>query len=116
LFLLNEFNFLGRMKVLEDAPDAGRKCGTTLVIMWQALGRLLDTLGEKGKASWFNSSSWRLFALIDDEATARKISATCDQYTILARPEGKSRSTQCGIPPAPAVSAAMRDYPSKPLI
>jgi type IV secretion system protein VirD4 len=97
LFLLDEVNFLGRMKVLEDARDAGRKYGITLVMMWQALGQLLDTWGERGKASWFNSASWRLFAVVDDEATAKEISTTCGKYTILARTEGKSRSTQSGL-------------------
>jgi type IV secretion system protein VirD4 len=97
LFLLDEVNFLGRMKVLEDARDAGRKYGITLVMMWQSLGQLLDTWGEKGKASWFNSSSWRLFAVVDDDATAKEISATCGRYTILARTEGRSRSMQSGL-------------------
>ena len=96
LFLLDEVNFLGRMKVLEDARDAGRKYGLTLVMMWQSLGQLLDTWGDKGKASWFSSSSWRLFAVVDDDATAKEISATCGRYTILARTEGSSTSTQRG--------------------
>ncbi len=97
LFLLDEVNFLGRLKVLEDARDAGRKYGITLLPMWQSLGQLVDTWGEKGKASWFNSVSWRLFAVVDDDATAREISATCGKYTILARTEGSSSSSQSGI-------------------
>lgn len=96
LFLLDEVNFLGRMKVLEDARDAGRKYGITLIPMWQSLGQLLDTWGEKGKASWFNSLSWRMFAVVDDPVTAEEVSKTCGRYTILVRTEGTSRSTQSG--------------------
>ena len=49
LFLLDEVNFLGRMKVLEDARDAGRKYGITLVAMWQSLGQLTETWGRDSK-------------------------------------------------------------------
>lgn len=61
LFLLDEVNFLGRLKALEDARDAGRKYGITIVAMWQSLGQLEDTWGKGGRASWFNSCSWRVF-------------------------------------------------------
>lgn len=96
LFLLDEVNFLGRLKVLEDARDAGRKYGITLVLIWQSLGQLTDTWGREGKGSWFNSCSWRMFAVVDDETTAAEVSKTAGRYTVLARTEGSSSSQQSG--------------------
>jgi len=96
LFLLDEVNFLGRLKVLEDARDAGRKYGITLLCMWQSLGQLVDTWGKEGKGSWFNSCSWRLFSVVDDEGTAEEVSRTAGKYTVLARTQGHSSSTQSG--------------------
>ena len=97
LFLLDEVNFLGRMKVLEDARDAGRKYGITLVAMWQSLGQLTETWGRDAKMSWFNACSWRLFAVVDDETTAAEISKTAGRYTVLARTEGTSSGMQSGL-------------------
>jgi type IV secretion system protein VirD4 len=97
LFLLDEVNFLGRMKVLEDARDAGRKYGITLVAMWQSLGQLTETWGRDSKTSWFNACSWRLFAVVDDETTATEISKTAGRYTVLARTEGTSSGMQSGL-------------------
>ena len=97
LFLLDEVNFLGRMKVLEDARDAGRKYGITLVAMWQSLGQLTETWGRDSKTSWFNACSWRQFAVVDDETTAAEISKTAGRYTVLARTEGMSSGMQSGL-------------------
>ncbi|MGI4811539.1 MAG: type IV secretory system conjugative DNA transfer family protein [Janthinobacterium lividum] len=96
LFLLDEVNFLGRLKVLEDARDAGRKYGITLVLMWQSLGQLIDTWQQGGKRSWFNSCSWRMFAVVDDNETAEEVSKTAGRYTVLARSQGTSSSSQSG--------------------
>jgi type IV secretion system protein VirD4 len=97
LFLLDEVNFLGRLKALEDARDAGRKYGITLVAMWQSLGQLAETWGKDAKTSWFNACSWRLFAVVDDEATASEVSRMAGRYTVLTRTEGTSRGTQSGL-------------------
>ena len=97
LFLLDEVNFLGKLKALEDARDAGRKYGITLVSMWQSLGQLAETWGKDAKTSWFNACSWRLFAVVDDEATANEVSRMAGRYTVLARTEGASRGTQSGL-------------------
>ncbi len=96
LFLLDEVNFLGRLKVLEDARDAGRKYGITLVPMWQSLGQLADTWGANGKASWFNSASWRLFSALEDDTTCAEVSKMCGTYTILKRSEGMSSGSNSG--------------------
>jgi type IV secretion system protein VirD4 len=96
LFLLDEVHFLGKLKVLEDARDAGRKFGITMVCMWQSLGQLTDTWGQGGKAAWFNSCSWRMFAVVDDAETAEEVSKTAGRYTVLVRTQGTSSSAQSG--------------------
>jgi len=96
LFLLDEVNFLGRLRALEDARDAGRKYGITLVPMWQSLGQLLQTWGKDSKDAWFNSLSWRMFAVVDEEGTAEEISKTAGRYTVVVRTQGKSSGTQSG--------------------
>jgi type IV secretion system protein VirD4 len=97
LFLLDEVNFLGRLKALEDARDAGRKYGITLVLMWQSLGQLTETWGRDSRTAWFNACSWRQFAVVDDMATAEEVSKAAGRYTVLARTEGASVSVQSGL-------------------
>lgn len=92
LFMLDEVNFLGRLKVLADARDGGRKYGITMVLIWQSVGQVEDTWGKAGKASWYTSTSWRLYAGVDDPETAKELSATCGTYTIITPNEGESRS------------------------
>lgn len=94
LFLLDEVNFLGRLKALEDARDAGRKFGITLVMIWQNIGQLTQTWGHEGKTTWFNAFTWRQFAVVDDMATAEEISKTAGKYTVLARTQGASTNMQ----------------------
>ena len=98
LFLLDEVNFLGRLRALEDARDAGRKYGITLVPMWQSLGQLLQTWGKEAKDAWFNSLSWRMFAVIDEDSTAEEVSKTAGRYTVVVRTQGKSSGSQSGGP------------------
>ena len=97
LFLLDVVNFLGRLKALEDARDAGRKYGITLVLIWQSLGQLTETWGRDSKTAWFNACSWRQFAVVDDAGTAEEVSKTAGRYTVLARTEGASVSVQSGL-------------------
>ncbi|MGI4815833.1 MAG: type IV secretory system conjugative DNA transfer family protein, partial [Janthinobacterium lividum] len=96
LFLLDEVYFLGRLKVLETARDAGRKYGITMIPMWQSVGQLMDTWGRNGKAAWFSSLSWRLFAVVDDMETAKEVSESCGRYTILTHTEGTSTGNNSG--------------------
>ncbi|MGH6797084.1 MAG: type IV secretory system conjugative DNA transfer family protein, partial [Roseiarcus sp.] len=94
LFLLDEINLLGRMKALEVARDNSRKFGVTIVGMWQGVGQLEQTFGKDGKAAWYASASWRLYAGIDDDLTAEEVSKRCGTYTALVRTEGSSTSSQ----------------------
>ena len=63
VFLLDEVARLGFMSSLARARDAGRKFGITLVMLYQSEGQLREQWGEGGKASWFESASWRAYAL-----------------------------------------------------
>ncbi|HET6197434.1 MAG TPA: type IV secretory system conjugative DNA transfer family protein, partial [Acetobacteraceae bacterium] len=49
LFLLDEVARLGYMGVLEQARDAGRKYGITLLLLYQSLGQLVGQWGREGK-------------------------------------------------------------------
>jgi len=60
LFLLDEVARLGYMGVLEQARDAGRKYGITLLLLYQSLGQLIGQWGREGKQAWYDATSWRL--------------------------------------------------------
>ena len=60
---------------LEQARDAGRKYGITLLLLYQSLGQLVEQWGREGKQAWYDSTSWRLFAAIQDPETARELSS-----------------------------------------
>lgn len=93
LWLLDEINLLGRMKALEIARDNARKYGITIVGCWQSIGQMASTFGADGKAAWYGSSAWRLYAAIDDKATAEEVEEACGTYTALVRSEGASTNT-----------------------
>jgi type IV secretion system protein VirD4 len=90
LFLLDEVARLGFMGVLEQARDAGRKYGITLVLLYQSLGQLVGQWGRDGKQAWYDATSWRLFAAVQDPDTARELSAICGEYGVVATAQGNS--------------------------
>lgn len=94
LFLLDEVARLGYMQVFELARDAGRKYGITLMLLYQSLGQLVEQWGREGKQAWYDSSSWRLFAAVQDLDTAREISDLCGEYTIVTTSTGDTESSQ----------------------
>ncbi|MBY0333005.1 MAG: type IV secretory system conjugative DNA transfer family protein [Acetobacteraceae bacterium] len=108
LFLLDEAARLGPMALLETARDAGRKYGITLLLLYQSLGQLRDQWGEAGKQAWFDGTSWRLFAAVQDPETAREVSALCGEHGVVATSEGDTRGTQgrLGLGMAGAASAS----------
>jgi type IV secretion system protein VirD4 len=99
LFLLDEVARLGYMQVLEQARDAGRKYGITLLLLYQSLGQLVGQWGREGKQAWYDSTSWRMFAAVQDPDTARELSATCGEYGVVATSQGntKGRQARSGI-------------------
>jgi type IV secretion system protein VirD4 len=94
LFLLDEVARLGPMGVLEQARDAGRKYGITLLLLYQSLGQLVGQWGREGKQAWYDATSWRLFAAVQDPETARELSAMCGEYGVVATARGDSTGSQ----------------------
>ena len=90
LFLLDEVARLGFMGVLEQARDAGRKYGITLLLLYQSLGQLVGQWGREGKQAWYDATSWRLFAAVQDPDTAKELSAICGEYGVVATAQGNS--------------------------
>ena len=94
LYLLDEVARLGYMNVVEVARDAGRKYGITIMMLYQSLGQLIEQWGIEGKKSWYESSTWRLFAAVQDLDTAREISALCGEYTVYTTSTGDTEGSQ----------------------
>ena len=82
------------MGVLEQARDAGRKYGITLLLLYQSLGQLVGQWGREGKQAWYDATSWRLFAAVQDPDTARELSAMCGEYGVVATARGDSTGSQ----------------------
>jgi type IV secretion system protein VirD4 len=93
-FILDEMDLLGNMPILSVLRDMGRGGGAALFPMWQSIGQIEKTWGQDGKKAWYASAAWRLYAMVNDEATADEVSKRCGTYTALARNEGTSVSTQ----------------------
>ncbi len=93
LFLLDEVARLGPMGVLEQARDAGRKYGITLLLLYQSLGQLVGQWGREGKQAWYDATSWRLFAAVQDPDTAKELSAMCGEHAVVATARGNSRGS-----------------------
>jgi type IV secretion system protein VirD4 len=94
LFLLDEVARLGYMGVLEQARDAGRKYGITLLLLYQSLGQLVGQWGREGKQAWYDATSWRLFTAVQDPETAKELSAMCGEYGVVAIGRGNSSGSQ----------------------
>ncbi|MGE8131714.1 type IV secretory system conjugative DNA transfer family protein [Methylobacterium sp. NPDC080182] len=93
LFLLDEVAQLGRMRIVETARDAGRKYKITLLPLYQALGQLTDQWGPSGKSAWYASTSWRLFAAVQDPETAEEVARLCGGFSAEATSRGETRGT-----------------------
>lgn len=83
LFLLDEVARLGFLRILENARDAGRKYGITLLLLFQSIGQMRETWGGRDATSkWFESASWISFAAINDPETADYIARRCGNTTV----------------------------------
>lgn len=96
LMALDEAKFLGKMKVLVDIRDGGRKHGITMVTAWPNVSEIEEIWGKGSAAGWFGSASWRMFAAIKDKATMDMVSADAGYFTVLAKTEGTSTSSSFG--------------------
>jgi type IV secretion system protein VirD4 len=93
LFLLDEAARLGPMGIVTTARDAGRKYGITLHLLYQSVGQIIEQWGAEGKRAWYESASWRAYAAVKDEETAKELAATVGEYGVLAWSEGQNTGT-----------------------
>ena len=93
LFLLDEVARLGPMSVIETARDAGRKYGLTLLLLYQSVGQLVEQWGREGARAWYDSTSWRLYAAVQDPETARELSQVCGEHGVMTTSRGDSAGT-----------------------
>lgn len=91
LFCLDEADLLGRMSILEEARDRGRKYGITLMLLYQSVGQLEHHFGKDGATSWFEGVSLVSYAAVKSFETAKHLSERCGDMTI--RVENRSHGT-----------------------
>jgi type IV secretion system protein VirD4 len=91
LFCLDEADLLGRMNILEEARDRGRKYGITLMLLYQSVGQLEHHFGKEGATSWFEGVSLVTYAAVKSMETAKHLSERCGDTTI--RVENQSHGT-----------------------
>ncbi|MBO1040987.1 Ti-type conjugative transfer system protein TraG [Brucella pituitosa] len=92
LFMLDEVDLLGYMRVLEEARDRGRKYGISMMLMYQSVGQLERHFGKDGAVSWIDGCAFASYAAIKALDTARNVSAQCGEMTV----EVKSSSRNIG--------------------
>lgn len=94
LFVLDEVDLLGYMRLLEEARDRGRKYGITLMLMYQSVGQLERHFGKEGATSWIDGCAFASYAAIKAFDTARNVSAQCGEMTVEV--QGRSRNIGWG--------------------
>ncbi|ENN85569.1 TraG conjugal transfer protein [Rhizobium freirei PRF 81] len=90
LFMLDEVDLLGYMRVLEEARDRGRKYGISMMLMYQSFGQLERHFGKDGATSWIDGCAFASYAAIKALDTARNVSAQCGEMTVEVK--GSSRN------------------------
>ncbi|NEI74705.1 Ti-type conjugative transfer system protein TraG [Rhizobium lusitanum] len=90
LFMLDEVDLLGYMRVLEEARDRGRKYGVSMMLMYQSVGQLERHFGRDGATSWIDGCAFASYAAIKALDTARNVSAQCGEMTVEVK--GSSRN------------------------
>ncbi len=90
LFMLDEGDLLGYMRVLEEARDRGRKYGISMMLMYQSVGQLERHFGRDGATSWIDGCAFASYAAIKALDTARNVSAQCGEMTVEVK--GSSRN------------------------
>ncbi len=90
LFMLDEADLLGYMRLLEEARDRGRKYGITMMLMYQSVAQLERHFGKDGATSWIEGCAFASYAAIKALDTARHVSALCGEMTVEVK--GSSRS------------------------
>ena len=94
LFMLDEVDLLGYMRVLEEARDRGRKYGISMMLMYQSVGQLERHFGKDGATSWIEGCAFASYAAVKALDTARSVSAQCGEMTVEVK--GSSRNLGWG--------------------
>jgi type IV secretion system protein VirD4 len=90
LFMLDEVDLLGYMRVLEEARDRGRKYGISLMLIYQSVGQLEKHFGRDGAKLWIEGSAFASYAAIKSLDTAREVSASCGEMTVEVASQSKA--------------------------
>ena len=114
LFMLDEVDLLGYMRLLEEARDRGRKYGITLMLMYQALGQLEKHFDRQGAKSWLEGCAFASYAAIKSMETAKEVSAACGDMTVEVEGQSKSIGTLGGSGSGRATESV--SYQRRPLI
>jgi len=111
LYLIDEAALLGPMSFMTTARDAGRKYGITLQLLYQSVGQIIRQWGAEGKREWYEAASWRSYAAVKDEETARELAGTVGEYGVLAWSESDNTGRHArGFEPASRSTGQSRNY------
>ncbi len=91
LFMLDEVDLLGYMRILEEARDRGRKYGISLMLMYQSVGQLERHFGKDGAVSWIDGCAFASYAAIKALDTARNVSAQCGEMTVEVKNSSRNK-------------------------
>lgn len=91
LIIVDEAKVLGRMKVFETIFQEQRKEGLRLTLIFQSQAQLREDFGPNGSAALIDSAAARCYSGVEDERTARDLSALIGDYTVEV--SGSNRST-----------------------
>ncbi|QXC52976.1 Ti-type conjugative transfer system protein TraG (plasmid) [Agrobacterium salinitolerans] len=114
LFVLDEVDLLGYMRVLEEARDRGRKYGVSMMLMYQSVGQLERHFGKDGAVSWIDGCAFVSYAAIKALDTARNVSAQCGEMTVEVK--GSSRNLGWGTKNSGSRKSESINFQRRPLI
>ena len=114
LFMLDEVDLLGYMRVLEEARDRGRKYGISMMLLYQSVGQLERHFGKDGATSWIDGCAFASYAAIKALDTARNLSAQCGEMTVEV--QGRSRNIGWDAKGGGARKSESVNFQRRPLI
>jgi type IV secretion system protein VirD4 len=114
LFMLDEVDLLGYMRVLEEARDRGRKYGVSMMLLYQSVGQLERHFGKDGAVSWIDGCAFASYAAIKALETARNVSAQCGEMTVEVK--GSSRNIGWDMKNSASRKSESVNFQRRPLI
>ena len=114
LFVLDEVDLLGYMRLLEQARDRDRKHGITMMLMYQSVGQLERHFGQDGATSWIEGCAFASYAAIKSMTTAKNVSDLCGVMTVEVK--GGSRDVSFTTKNGTPRKSETVGYQQRPLI